>query len=218
MRIAWDLYGSTLASDLGFMNPAQQQFMQKGVCIHKLLEAHEVMYETLTDEMRRQYLRDMRLPNVPSVEGFYAWICDSEGDETFSTYAWFLTQLYPAFLLLLKGLRDTDKKAGHEAYDVARVFFTTLFFLFGNNFYGPGTIEDRTTWLYSPCDKRITDYFKTIFSLGCQGAELQMEEAIKRMKGNLTSETNMGFQVGYFTERTHILTVVNALYARTYCS
>lgn len=164
---------------MDFTSPSQQEFWLRGMCTHKAWEGLQTEYDALTDAFRTIFIMEDPANAAKCVPEFEKWLKDDRGDETFAFYAWILTDLFPALVCLYKGTRNHCV----DVLTAAHRLFMNLWFIFGNDIYGPDSMHDIMLWFHRVPSTLFDFWNRYCWCINGQGSDLVCcEESINQIK------------------------------------
>jgi len=200
VKICNPLFGKAFALDMGFLSPSAQEFWGCVKDIHKGQSGTEVMNCALMEIFKWEWHNEDVSNIGKTAVDFELWLRDDGGDKTFRFYAHIVLVILPALSCMVCGTRRHDLKT----YSASVRQFMILWFLFGNDLYGPDSFDDIMLW-FNRCPPEIFQFYDSIcWSVDGQGSELVVcEEKIKETKRFVTAQNYDNYQSALCMTDTH---------------
>ena len=109
MKLLWEMGFDCVAKCYGFSNHRQISFFMLGTLSHKTYDFISICREVLTDSMIDAWIFDGGDANDSDPEGrFQEWMYDkiASSDKHFSNVVWLLDNIFPAYSIYTKGIRN----------------------------------------------------------------------------------------------------------------
>jgi hypothetical protein len=191
VKICNPLFGKLFAMDMGFLSPAALEFWGCVKDIHKGQYGVEVQNAALIEVFKWEWYNENPANIGQPVEKFQEWLRDDQDDETFAFYAYILLVIMPALSCMVCGTRNRDI----QTYTASMRMFILIWFLFGNEIYGPDTFDDIMLWFLQSPPEIFEFYDNFCWSVNGQGSELVVcEESIKQTKQFVTAQNAANYQ------------------------